>query len=89
VRTNFDIYVLVSKKSLFTSCIAKIYIKIFSYANYNFLCILLLMLGLLFTILKSELSSQSLILSVPDEGFSRNTLCALNLISTFLFVLVY
>ena len=64
VRTNFDIYVLVSKTSLFTSCITKIYIKIFSYANYNFFCILLLMLGLLFTILKSELSSQSLILSV-------------------------
>ena len=26
------------------------------------------------------------ILSVPDEGYARNSLCALNLISTFLFV---
>ena len=29
------------------------------------------------------LSNQS-ILSIPDEGYSRNTSCALNLISTFL-----
>jgi hypothetical protein len=26
-------------------------------------------------------------LSVPDEGYSRNALCALNLMSTFLFLL--
>ena len=30
--------------------------------------------------------SNLLILSVPDEGYSRNASCALNLISTFLFV---
>jgi hypothetical protein len=30
------------------------------------------------------LSFQSLDFEVPDEGYSRNVLCALNLISTFL-----
>jgi len=29
-----------------------------------------------------------LALSVPDEGYSRNGFCALNLISTFLFVVI-
>ena len=33
--------------------------------------------------------SNLLILSVPDEGYSRNASCALNLISTFLFILRY
>jgi len=32
--------------------------------------------------------SKRTILSVPDEGYSRNASCALNLISTFLFRLL-